>query len=387
LPGYDGWEPVGQAIGEGGQGIVYLARSPESVEARRLTADKIGTLLGTSALRADAALISELADRIVTMGSPDSPTSLSALKQFKIPDKNKDEESKAVGRLESEVRALKEINHPAVLKLKHANIGERFMVTEYHHRGTLKTNLHLYKGSALAALQAFWKLVDGVRAIHDAGFIHRDIKAENIFVATSGGLVLGDFGIVFIQDDQRLTSTFERVGSHWWMAPWAYKNERLALGEINPKLDVYPLGKVLWSMIAGRNGFSRENFKTDDNNLEKLFPGDPAMPFVNDFLARCVVENESLCELEHGLIVRNAVSDLIQTVTRRRGVRQDDANSWPCHVCGQGMCHPASPPAGSHLGTPVMMWAQFSNGTLTERQYYAVFVCDHCKHIELFGTQ
>jgi serine/threonine protein kinase len=51
-------------------------------------------------------------------------------------------------------------------------------------------------------LEAFRALVDGVREIHKQGAIHRDIKTENIFVATSGELVLGDFGIVFFMQDK-----------------------------------------------------------------------------------------------------------------------------------------------------------------------------------------
>jgi serine/threonine protein kinase len=125
-----------------------------------------------------------------------------------------------------------------VLKLLRSNVGERFIVTEYHECGTLDKHLNCYRGDALAALQAFGKLVDGVLEIHKLGAIHRDIKPENIFVTASGDLVLGDFGIVFFEAGERLTKTYgERVGSHYWMAPWAYDNVRLELSQMGYLLD------------------------------------------------------------------------------------------------------------------------------------------------------
>jgi serine/threonine-protein kinase len=124
----------------------------------------------------------------------------------------------------------------------------------------------------LSALEAFRKLVEGVYQVHKQGLVHRDIKLQNIFVSDSGDLLLGDFGIVFVQQGGRQTTTFEMVGSHFWMAPWAYKYERLSLGDVTFALDLYRMGKVLWSMIAGRSGFAREEFNRDENNLEKMFP-------------------------------------------------------------------------------------------------------------------
>ena len=147
-------------------------------------------------------------------------------------------------------------DQPGILKLLHANVADRFIVTEFYERGTLNKHLGTFKGDAFAAIKAFRPLVDAVRRIHSRAAIHRDIKPENIFVTASGDLVLGDFGIVFFQEGlERPTTTYERAGSHEWMAPWAYKNAKLELSEIDQRLDIFPLAKVLWSMIAGRNGF------------------------------------------------------------------------------------------------------------------------------------
>jgi len=250
---YDGWElledekaPQGKkTLGRGGQGTVYLARSPQGVKQRQIAENRAKDLLmRVQSLQCQPI---ELAKCFLELGNPDPVENLGALKQFEIPAGDKDEEAKALGRLESEIRALQNVKHPAVLKLLHSNLGQRFIVTQYHQPGTLDRNLKLYQENVRPALEAFRALVEGVCEIHKHGAIHRDIKTENIFVATSGDLVLGDFGIVFFQEGQgeRLTSTYDRVGSPYWMAPWAYDNVRLNLGQVQPALDIYPLAKVL----------------------------------------------------------------------------------------------------------------------------------------------
>jgi len=226
-------------------------------------------------------------------------------------------------------------------------------------------------------------LVDGVVEIHSQGAIHRDIKPENIFIAASDDLVLGDFGIAFFEEGERLTKTYgERVGSHYWMAPWAYDNVRLELSQVKAPLDIYPLGKVLWSMISGRNGFPFWEYEKADNNLEKLFPNDRSMSLVNSLLARCVVREEKDCLLSSAVNLRSAVDELIeQIITDRSGHRPGRAETWPCRMCGKGNYRPVSPRMGSG---PVLMLAQIIGGVVSADQPFSISVCDHCGHAELF---
>ena len=173
---------------------------------------------------------------------------------------------------------------------------ERFLVTEYFPGGSLSKRPDIFKGDPLRAIKAFKVLAEGVKQIHDQGAIHRDIKPENIFVSESGSLVLGDFGIVIFKNDDRLTARFERAGTRYWMAPWVDRKNRISLDKIDATLDIYPLGKLLWSMISGEDMLPREDFEDHEYNLEALFLDTPReMRRINELLKKCVVDKREKC--------------------------------------------------------------------------------------------
>lgn len=328
-----------------------------------------------------------LASDVVALGGPDPPNGLAALKEFTIPLGDAEEEGKAVGRLETEIKALTQLTklgHPGILKLIHANPSKRFIVAEYHPGGTLDKQLSRYKGAALKALEAFRPLVDAVAEIHGQNAIHRDIKTENIFVAADGRLVLGDFGIVIFKDGpgERLTKKYEKVGTSFWMAPWAYKNQRLEIEEVTPSLDIFPSAKVLWSMISGRDGFPFWEIGSDENNLEKIFPSDPMMPRVQRVLSKCIVRQESDCTLSaRGLL--EEVDKLIE-MARSAGQRPDDDGPWLCRMCGRG--HYVEPKAAiNQIKTDVVVSATARG--YSDRVQFKVYTCDRCGHVEMFSEQ
>lgn len=385
MPEMNRWEKL-RLLGEGGQGQVFLVRTPTRITARNQAKAKIrpciGNIGGCEGESSDS-IVQRLLEAIGEYSRPDSPDELGALKQFKIAADDKKKEAEAVGRLQAEIEVLQRTSHPAVLRLLHSNVDERFIVTEFHPGGTLDEHLARYKGKPLEALAAFRPLVEALVAMHHQhGAIHRDIKTENIFVATDGRLVLGDFGVVFFTEGQRLTTTYERVGSHFWMAPWAYKNERLAIEQINPSLDVFPLVKVLWSMISGHNGFPYWEWERDENNLETMFPDSPMVAFINrHIISKCIVREEKDCTMPAPVLLEE-IDSLIEQ-GKRVAQKMEGETTWPCRICGKGTHRPAASPAGTRYGPPMML-AQCSGDAVSDRQPFSIFVCDHCGHAELF---
>ncbi len=379
MANFKGWEKIEPELGEGGQGKVYKARNPGRAKQVRDSLEGIRQHLTHSGAGSPPRDSLGLAKLIVDVGSPDADKDLGALKVFKIPTEVPLRD-KALGRLDREIIALKNAQHPAVLALLDSDMNEGFIVTEFHQRGTLADDIARYRGRALEALLAFRPLVEAVSVIHKGDAIHRDIKPENIFVANDGHLVLGDFGIVLFKDGGRLTETYERAGSRDWMAPWANTQHRLTLDEVDATFDIYPLAKVLWCMVSGRRSldlwyYSRTaKGSRPSNNLEELFPGDPAMLAVNKILAKCIVEEEEHCLKSADDLV--AMVDQSIAGIRSPGIRQDAKLPWLCHVCGKGHYPAQTPYPGMTIDVHIDRQLAQMNLDL--------HVCDFCKHAEFF---
>ncbi|MGA5066364.1 protein kinase domain-containing protein [Streptomyces exfoliatus] len=92
-------------------------------------------------------------------------------------------------------------------------------------------------------------MVEGLKAAHVEGVVHRDLKPRNVMF-TRGGLVkVLDFGMGRIVDDPdgtKLTSTGVTVGTARSMAL-----EQFQGGAVTPAADLYALGCVLYEMLLG----------------------------------------------------------------------------------------------------------------------------------------
>ena len=84
-----------------------------------------------------------------------------------------------------------------------------------------------------------------VSAVHDAGLLHRDIKAQNVMLATDGRAVLMDFGTGWEMSEPS-ASTVALAGTPLYLAP-----EVLRGGEATIQSDVYSIGVLLYHMLTG----------------------------------------------------------------------------------------------------------------------------------------
>jgi serine/threonine protein kinase len=185
----------------------------------------------------------------------------------------------------------------------------------------------------LATLLDFRPLVEAVLLLHEKGFIHRDIKPDNIFLTDDGHLVLGDFGLVINPSaaDTRQTDTYENVGSRDWMPGWAMG---MRMDDVKPNFDVFSLGKVLWSMISGKRFLRLWYHHHPDFDLQVLFPNNPAMAWAVRILDKCIVEHERDCLNNAGELL--AEVDLTINALRHGSqiLRLDRPHR--CWVCGLG---------------------------------------------------
>lgn len=150
------------------------------------------------------------------------------------------------------------------------------------------------------------EILAALRAAHEAGVLHRDVKPGNVLIANDGRVVLSDFGIATVEGTSNLTMTGELIGSPEFLAP-----ER-ALGRTpGPESDLWSLGVLLYAAVEGNSPF-RQN--TPLNTLravvdEELPPPHRAgalAPVIAGLLRKDPAERLSAQEAEHQLRVIGA---------------------------------------------------------------------------------
>ncbi|MEM9113287.1 MAG: serine/threonine-protein kinase [Myxococcota bacterium] len=167
-------------------------------------------------------------------------------------------EPKFVERFRREAKAVCEIRHPNIVGVEdfgRTPEGLLFLVMEFVPGETLEALLdrqgHLSPEWAATILRDVLK---GLEAAHDRGFVHRDVKPQNILIREDGLAKLLDFGTVSIPTNHRLTSIGHIVGTPAYMAP-----EQTGDDPITPQADLYSLGVVLHEMLTGRLPFTGRN--------------------------------------------------------------------------------------------------------------------------------
>jgi serine/threonine-protein kinase len=104
-------------------------------------------------------------------------------------------------------------------------------------------------------VRTFAPIVDTLATAHDRGLVHRDLKAENIFLvdrARGGGVRLLDFGFVKMLRAPTITAAEVVAGSPSYIAPEAFM-EGAAVADV--RADVYSLSVILFRALVGRLPF------------------------------------------------------------------------------------------------------------------------------------
>ncbi|MBU0499297.1 MAG: serine/threonine protein kinase [Gammaproteobacteria bacterium] len=149
-----------------------------------------------------------------------------------------------------EAKALARFQHPNIVRIiDHLEaFGTAYIVMEYEEGETLADHLKK-RGSRLneeEILSLFIVLLQGLREVHRAGLLHRDIKPGNIFLRKSGGPLLIDFGAARHALGEH-SKSISAVVSQGFAPPEQYSNR----SKQGPFTDIYALGAVLYELITG----------------------------------------------------------------------------------------------------------------------------------------
>ncbi|MEU5881772.1 serine/threonine-protein kinase [Spirillospora sp. NPDC047279] len=159
-------------------------------------------------------------------------------------------------RVMREARALARIDHPNVVRIHHIvdepDMDYPWLVMELVRGGSLSGRLAERDLSPAEAAVLGRGVLGALRAVHEAGICHRDVKPANVLLRTDGSPVLTDFGIAALDDVSRLTATGGLAGSPEYIAP-----ERLHGKEGDPASDFWSLGMLLYVAVEGHNPMRR----------------------------------------------------------------------------------------------------------------------------------
>lgn len=167
-----------------------------------------------------------------------------------------------------EIRLLQHLRHKHVVALQEVMVekNEAYMVFEYlSHDLTGLINHPTFKLTSAHKKDLARQMFEGLEFLHRRGVLHRDIKAANILISSSGQLKYADFGLARFYTKSRQLDYTNRVITIWYRPP------ELLLGETQygPAVDVWSAACVFMEMFTRKAVFPGEGGEL--SQLEKVY--------------------------------------------------------------------------------------------------------------------
>ncbi|GMU59641.1 MAG: serine/threonine protein kinase [Myxococcales bacterium] len=160
-----------------------------------------------------------------------------------------------IKRLKKELCAQAQVKHPAVVQVvdQNTDVARPYYVMELC-KGSLREKLDAsgQKGiNVPLAIRYFLQLAYALRAAHQQGLTHHNIKPENVLFDAWGNAKLGDFGlsrVIEVDQSKGMPQVFVGTGGMGYMSPELIARSK----DAGPSSDVYGLGILLYEMLTGQ---------------------------------------------------------------------------------------------------------------------------------------
>ncbi|MBA4860151.1 Stk1 family PASTA domain-containing Ser/Thr kinase [Streptomyces sp. PSKA54] len=237
-----------------------------------------------------------------------------------------------VDRFIREAKSVARLSHPNVVGVydQGTDGGYVYLAMEYVAGCTLRDVLR--ERGALqprAALDILEPVLAALGAAHRAGFVHRDMKPENVLIGDDGRVKVADFGLVRAVDT--VTSTTGAVlGTVSYLAP-----EQIEHGTADPRVDVYACGVVLYEMLTGGKPHSGESpaqvlYQHLNEDVPPPSAAVPGLPYALDELVASATARTP------GVRPQDAVALLAAAREARAGLTDEQLDAVPPGARGDG---------------------------------------------------
>ena len=153
-------------------------------------------------------------------------------------------------RFEREAHTIAQLEHPAIVPLYDygEDNGQLYFIMRRMSGGSLNDKLKTGPLAPVEASDIIQRISRGLDQAHAKGFIHRDLKPDNVLFDEHGDAYISDFGIAKLTEGGGTMTGTGIIGTPAYMSPEQARGD----SDLDGRSDIYSLGAIVYEMLTGK---------------------------------------------------------------------------------------------------------------------------------------